>query len=336
MKMTFAFIGALILLFLSLGLGSVDIPFSTITHVILHNLSPETFTQTFSEMDQTLIWELRFPRVILALLAGAGLTLVGHILQTLVNNPLADPHLLGLSSGASLGSVVGLFFAPFLPFALTVQACSFLGALLALLFLLLISAHKGNMPSERLILAGVSISSLFLALTNLTVLTVDGGRAAGSILFWNMGSLGGATWEQLTWPFICLIGACLITLKNSRALDALSLGTEPAQTLGINVQKIRWLLLLTVALLTSVLVTLTGPIGFVGMIIPHVSKMLIGPLHQRSLPWGMLIGAVFLTWMDALSRTFFSPQELPIGVITAFIGAPFFVYLLKRRGQNET
>lgn len=276
-----------------------------------------------------IVVDLRLPRTIMAICVGAGLGVIGALLQTVTRNDLADPFLFGLSSGAAAGAV------PSSPFLATVSASGrcrlppFTGGILAAgIVLLLVSRVRGQGP-ERLILAGLAVSFMFIALTNYLVFAGDQ-RAAHSVLFWTMGGLGLARWDNVG---LAALGACTILaygLWNHRKLDAFLAGENAAESLGVPAVRMRRTAFLVAAFSTAILVSVAGVIGFVGLMIPHLSRPLAGPLHLRLIASCALFGAVLLLASDLLARTLLPPQELPIGIITSSVGAFFVVTMLIR------
>jgi iron complex transport system permease protein len=280
-----------------------------------------------SVLRDGIVWELRLPRILTAAAVGAGLALVGAIMQALTRNQLADPYLLGISSGASLGAVSVLLLGA----AVLLPVAAFAGALLALAATLALAGAFGSITPTRTVLAGVAVSSLAAAITSFVIFWVATGDAYREVLSWLLGSLAGARWEAvlIAGGAVLVIGIPLAL--TGRILDAFALGDTTAASLGIPVQGVRWTLLGAGALLTGALVAVSGSIGFVGLVLPHAVRLLVGPGHRALLPLSALTGAVFLVWADTLARTVFEPRELPVGIVTAIIGAPVFAILLARR-----
>lgn len=277
-----------------------------------------------------IVWELRLPRILTAACVGAGLALVGAVMQALTRNQLADPYLLGLSSGASLGAVSVLL----LGVAVVLPLAAFAGAVAALLATLGLAGSLGGITPSRMVLAGVAVSSLAAAITSFVIFWAATGDAYREVLSWLLGSLAGARW-----PAVAIAGGAILLLGiplalTGRILDAFTLGETSAASLGVNVPAVRWGMLVAAALLTGGLVAVSGAIGFVGLVLPHAVRLLVGPGHRALLPLSMLTGAVFLVWADTLARTVFDPRELPVGVVTAIVGAPVFAALLARRRSD--
>lgn len=305
--------------------GPADITPTDVWAAVLSNLGlGET---TLSPLREGIVWELRLPRVLTAAAVGAGLAIAGAVMQALTRNALADPFLLGLSSGASLGAVSVLL----LGVTLLLPLAAFGGALVALLLTLLIASAAGGLSPTRTVLAGIAVSSLAAALTSFVIFWSARGDSYREILNWLLGSLAGAGWQSVAISFaaIILVGAPVVIA--ARSLDAFSFGDTAASALGVSVGRTRWLLLVATALITGAMVSVSGAIGFVGLVLPHAVRLLVGTRHRALLPLAALVGAIFLIWSDTLARSLFDPRELPVGIITAVIGAPIFVLLLMKR-----
>jgi iron complex transport system permease protein len=292
----------------------------------------------WSQAEANIIWLIRLPRVLMAVCVGAGLAVVGVTMQAMVRNPLADPYILGISSGASVGAVavmaLGIFaFAGI--YAISLGA--FLFAMLTFAIVFLLAQSYGRLAPMRLILAGVACSYVFSGLTSFITLTSDNRELAQSVLTWLLGSLAGTKWIDLTLPATVLVGGAFYLILQGRSLNALIVGDETAVTLGVNVTDFRRHLFLTMSFITGVMVATSGAIGFVGLMIPHVVRMLVGTDHRRVLPIAALCGSIFLIWVDVVARTAFAPEELPVGVITSLLGGPFFAWLLhtQRKAMRE-
>ncbi|WP_244488953.1 putative F420-0 ABC transporter permease subunit [Devosia sp. Root635] len=279
-----------------------------------------------SRLRDAIIWDLRLPRVLAAAVVGAGLALCGAVMQALTRNPLADPYLLGLSSGASLGAVAFLLAGA----ALLMPLGAFIGAAAAMGLTLLVTQLLGGATPTRAILAGISISALAAAATSFLIFWSATGDSYREILSWLMGSLSGVVWPEALLVLAALVLAGLPVLLSGRSLDAFAFGDTAAATLGVDVGRLRWWLLGGTALLTGILVSIGGAIGFVGLIVPHVARLVTGSRHRALLPVAMLLGASFMVWTDTAARSLFEPRELPVGIITALLGAPIFLGVLLR------
>ncbi|MBU1330829.1 MAG: iron ABC transporter permease [Gammaproteobacteria bacterium] len=314
---------------LSLAFGSAQVPLERVLAILAQRLFGFAPEQAVSLGQDSIVWQLRAPRVLLGALVGAGLALVGTALQAVTRNPLADPHLLGVSSGAALGAVIVVLYLGEFAGLLSLPLAAFVGALASMLLVLAIASRSGRLESDRLLLAGVAVSFVMMAASNLLLFLGDH-HAASSVLFWMLGGLGLARWELLWLPALCLALALLVLLGLGRALNALMAGEHSAVSLGLEPRRVRLLVFVVASLLTGVLVSLSGAIGFVGLMLPHVARFLVGAEHRRLLPVSALLGALFLVWVDVAARTLLAPQDLPIGIATAAIGGVFFVALLRR------
>ncbi|MDO8107296.1 iron chelate uptake ABC transporter family permease subunit [Isoptericola sp. b441] len=286
---------------------------------------------TLSPLLDGIVWELRLPRVITAALVGAGLAVAGAVMQTLVRNPLADPYLLGLSGGASLGAVAVLV----LGISVLLPVAAFVGALAALVAALTLAGRTSTLTPSRTVLAGLAVGQLAAAGTSFVIFWSATGDSYRSILAWLMGSLAGAEWSSVAIAGVAVGVVATGLALASRPLDAFALGDTAASALGIPVSRARWAMLVAVALLTGALVAVSGAIGFVGLTVPHAVRLVVGGGHRRLLALSTVVGATFLVWADTAARAMFAPRELPVGIVTAFVGAPVFALLLWRRRGRE-
>ncbi|MFC8345133.1 FecCD family ABC transporter permease [Streptomyces sp. NPDC057280] len=287
---------------------------------------------TLAPLRDGIVWNLRMPRTLLAAVCGSGLAVCGAVMQSLLRNPLADPFVLGVSSGASTGAVAVVVLGVG-GGAVSLSAGAFLGALLSFALVLLLSHTLGG-STDRVVLSGVAAMQLFSALTSFIVLTSADAETTRGVLFWLLGSLTGADWGQVLLCAVVLAVVLIVCLGYARTLDAFAFGDEAAAGLGVRVARTRLVLLCATALLTAVLVSCAGAIGFVGLVLPHATRALTGAGHARLLPVTALTGAVFLVWADTLARTVLDPQEVPVGVVTSLIGVPAFVAVLYRRRRR--
>lgn len=315
---------------LSLAFGAAKVELDQVLSILGRHLFGIAVETPVSVGQDSIVWQLRAPRVLLGALVGAGLAVVGTVLQAVTRNPLADPHLLGVSSGAAFGAVVVVLYLGEFAGLLSLPLAAFVGALASMLLVLAIASRSGRLHSDRLLLAGVAVSFVMMAASNL-LLYLGNPHAASSVLFWMLGGLGLARWELLWLPALCLALALAVLLGLGRALNALMAGEQSAVSLGLEPRRVRLLAFVVASLLTGVLVSLSGAIGFVGLMLPHVARFLVGAEHRRLLPVAALLGALFLVWVDVAARTWLAPQDLPIGIVTAAIGGVFFVALLRRR-----
>jgi iron complex transport system permease protein len=316
-----------VVMVLGIGIGSVRLSPSQVGQVIAGHLSGHP---KVTVADQ-IVWQIRLPRVLLAALVGAALTTAGTVVQALVRNALADPFLLGVSSGASVGATAVLLFGAFASLGVwALSVGSVLGAMGAMATVFLVSRSGRQLAPTQLILCGVVLSALFESIASF-LLFRGNPQATQSVLFWLLGSFGNATWTQLPIPAAVLVVAMGYLLAQARSLNALAMGTEPAASLGVDVAGLRRNLFVVTSLMVGVAVAVSGVIGFVGLVIPHIVRLLVGSDHRRVLAVGVPVGASFMVVADLLARTLVSPQEMPIGVITAFIGAPTLLILIRRR-----
>lgn len=286
--------------------------------------------EDISELRANLVWEMRLPRVLAAALVGGGLAVVGAVMQTLTRNPMADPYLLGISSGASLGAVAVIVAGLSLG-SLGVAGGAFVGALGAFVLVLALGQRSGRLTPTRMILAGVAVGAFASAVTSFLIIWVADPHATQEAQFWLSGSLAAARLPTVyTMASAVLVGLVVCGLA-ARGLNAFAFGEDTAASLGIDVQRVRWVLLVVCALVTGLLVAGSGTIGFVGLLIPHAVRALVGPDHRRVLPLSALVGAVFLIWVDVVARIAFEPRDLPVGIMTAMLGVPVFLWILRRK-----
>ncbi|GAB3717083.1 FecCD family ABC transporter permease [Nocardiopsis oceani] len=275
-----------------------------------------------------IVWDLRMPRTLIAAVCGAGLALCGAVMQSLLRNPLADPFVLGVSSGASTGAVAVIVLG-WGAGVLSLSAGAFLGALLSFGMVMLLSHTLGG-TMDRVVLSGVAAMQLFSALTSFIVLMSADAETTQGVLFWLLGSFSNVGWADVVLCAGVLVVVLAVCLAHTTTLDAFAFGEEAAASLGVRVARARVLLLTATALLTAALVSSVGAVGFVGLILPHATRILTGSMHARLLPVTALIGAVFLVWVDTLARTVLDPQEIPVGVVTSLVGVPAFIAVLYR------
>jgi iron complex transport system permease protein len=326
-------LGALLLVscVLSLGFGSAPVPTQVVWQILLHKVFGMTPDMpAWSAGQEHIVWLIRVPRMLLGALVGAGLALTGAVLQAVTRNPLADPHLLGVTSGATLGAVIVVLHLGQVIGLLTLPLAAFIGALCSMLMVLAIASRHGRLDSDRLLLCGIAVSFVMMALANLLLFMGDH-RASSAVMFWMLGGLGLARWELLGVPAVSVLIGLGLLLSMARALNALMAGEQTAVTLGLNVRHVRITVFLIASLMTGVMVAVSGSIGFVGLMVPHVARRLVGAEHRRLLPVCVLLGSIFLVWVDVAARTLIAPEDLPIGVATAAIGGLFFIGLMRKR-----
>ncbi len=317
---------------LTISLGAVKIDFITTYKVLIGKMfNIEGLFEGISKSTQAIIWEMRVPRVILGLIAGSGLAVCGCVMQSTVNNPISEPYILGISAGATFGATLIIM----LGLSMASSLGAFLGALGATFLVVLIASRKSKMTTTRLILAGTVVNALFTAFSNFIISVSGDSDSIMTIKFWTMGSLANATWSSIILPACFVIVAIIFFLTQGRVLNTMMLGDEVAITLGINLSFYRFVYLTVVAVVTGVLVSACGVIGFVGLLIPHICRAFVGTNHKRLIPICAIVGALFLIYCDAFSRILIKNAELPIGIFTALVGAPFFIYIVTKKNYGK-
>lgn len=321
---------------LAVSIGPVKVSFTDVWSVILANVNILDMESLGVEPNiQNIVLKLRLPRVILGAIVGGGLALSGVSMQAFTKNPLADPYVLGISSGASAGAVLAVLTSVFNVFGVfSIPIGAFIGALTSIILVYTLSKSKDGVLPIRLILVGVAVSSLFSALTNYVVFNAENEAGIRNATFWMMGGLAGTKWIYILVPGIALIASLIIMLIYSNSLNAMLMGENTASVLGIDVKRVKNIIIVVSALLTGSVVAVSGSIGFVGLIIPHVVRSFVGSNHIKVIPVAVLVGAIFLVWADVLARVIVAPSDLPIGIITALCGAPFFIWLVKKNNYS--
>ncbi|WP_147106198.1 iron ABC transporter permease [Tateyamaria sp. syn59] len=314
----------------AISVGAVAVPAGTVWGVFLNRLSLGFVEQTWSQGREAIVWDIRFPRALLAMMVGAGLALVGASLQAVTRNPLADPHLLGISSGGAFGAILALLHTGLFLGLLTVPLLAFAGALGATAIVLAVSRFADATSADRLVLAGVAVSFIVMAAANVLIFLGDP-RATHTVVFWMLGGLGLAQWDQLIYPLVILVVCGAWLVSRSTVLNAMTVGDETASTLGIPVARFRLIVFVVGALITGVMVAFSGIIGFVGLMVPHVVRMIVGGDYRRVLPGSALVGAILLLWADIAARTVMAPEDMPIGIVTGLVGGVGFIWLLARK-----
>ena len=333
----------LILLFISsiilgISFGAVDIPPYDVYRVFLYKVFGIKIGNLDEILNSTLfdiIWGVRMPRVLLGAFAGMALAMVGVIMQATIQNPLGDPYILGLSSGASLGATFSIligFSGVLSSFGAPLGA--FLGALMASIFVYFLARIGGRITPFKMILAGMVISSICSSLTSLIIFLSKDNEGIRTVNFWMMGSLAGAEWSNIVLPIAISVIPLIYFFTQYRNLNLMVLGDETSITLGLNIEKHRKIYMILSSLITGVIVSVCGTIGFVGIMIPHIVRLIFGTDHKTLLPFSALVGAIFLIWADVIARCAINNMELPIGIIPSVIGAPFLLWLMVK-GTRE-
>lgn len=321
---------------LGVAIGAVGIPVGRVADSVAGHLLGRPRNPGITAAQDQIVWDLRLPRVLLGGCVGAGLAIVGTVLQALVRNPLADPYVFGISSGASVGAtaVIVLGVAP-LGATWSLSAAAFAGALVAFVLVMALGGAASGLSPSRLILAGVAVAYTMSAMTSGILYFAAGQQGdagkAQQVMFWLLGGLAGASWADVTLPALVVVAGTGVLMLQARPLNALLVGEETAATLGVDLARFRRRMFTLCALVTGCVVAVSGGIGFVGLMLPHLVRTVVGPDHRRVLPAAALVGAIFLIWADVLARTAAAPQEIPIGVVTALFGTPFFALVIRQR-----
>lgn len=340
-KLAVALIAGFLLLVLTLlvcvGVGSVSLPLGEIARILLHKL-PGIGSWIKPDWDissEKIVLEVRLPRVLLGLLVGSSLAAAGSAFQGVLRNPLADPFTLGVSSGASLGAAVLIFFGwqYSLVGIFTLPMVAFVSGSVTLWAVMRLAGERGKIPTESLILSGVVMQAFLGAVVSF--LTTMSKKTVNEILYWTMGglSLRGWSYTAILFPYLLLGGIYLIS--RARRLNLLALGERQAASTGLDVERTKLSMLIVATLMTAAAVSVSGVIGFVGLVVPHMLRLLLGPDYRLILPLSVLGGGIFMMWSDLAARTVLAPTEIPLGVVTAFVGAPFFAYLLYRNKKRR-
>ncbi|SCL50406.1 iron complex transport system permease protein [Micromonospora peucetia] len=316
-----------IMILVAAAVGSVQVSVGDTGRIVWAHLTGST--PAVDPAHDQIVWTFRIPRVLLAALCGAGLAVAGVVLQALVANPLADPFILGVSAGGSVGAVTVMALGAGAAGGLGVSGAAFLGAMLAVALVFSLGQQRGRLNPVRLVLAGVAISYVFTSITSLLQLQTTPNNMR-QIMFWLLGSVAGARWEQLQVAGVVVLAVTVLLTLYARQFNALVTGDESATALGIDVKRLRIVSIVLTALLAGVLIAVAGGIGFVGLMVPHLVRLAFGVDHRRVLPLAALVGALYLVVVDLLCRTVDPPNELPLNILTALFGAPFFIWLMRR------
>ncbi|WP_152558228.1 iron ABC transporter permease [Devosia sp. LC5] len=321
-----------IVMMAGVSVGAIAIPLDIVWSVVVNHLAPGGIDVTWSPGRDNIVWEVRLPRVILGAIIGASLALVGAALQSVTRNQLADPHLLGISSGAALGAIVVLLHTGMFLGLVTVPIFAFGGALVTTAVVVGVANLSNATNASRLVLTGVAVSFVVTSLGSLGIFLGDP-RAAHTVIFWMLGGLGLAQWAQLPYPLLALAACGAYLMANARNLNAMTLGDESATTLGIPAARFRMAVFIACAMLTGAAVAFSGIVSFVGLMTPHLVRMVVGGDYRRVLPLSALVGAIFLVLADIAARIIIPPQDIPLGVITGLAGGVFFILLMRRNAR---
>ncbi|MBR6114392.1 MAG: iron ABC transporter permease [Oscillospiraceae bacterium] len=318
---------------LAIRLGSVELEFDTIRKILINRITGrEIYEPVWKESTELIVWTIRTPRILTAFVVGAGLTLCGILMQVLTKNSLADPYVLGISQGASAGAVSVIMYGWLnILGGYGTMAGAFMGSVVSIMLALRIATVRNKVTATQLVLAGIAVSALFGALTNFMIYhTKTGSDKVKTASYWMMGSLSGSSWEKLKYATIAFVVCFFLIMLLTRQLDVLLLGDDVAATVGVDTGKLKLWIIIIATLLTGIIVSVSGTIGFVGLTFPHITRSIVGTKHKRLVPASMLVGGTFLVIADIISRVIVAPEELPIGVVSAFFGAPFFLYLIRK------
>lgn len=331
--LTLGLVGGLVVMALvSAATGAYAIPLGDVIDSVLHRA--HLGGAPLDRVGESVLWDARLPRVVLAVLVGAALGCAGALMQGVFGNPLAEPGVIGISSGAAVGAVAAIAFGLDFLGNWTVTAFAFVAGLATVLLVYVLSRSDGRTEVVTLILTGIAVNAFAGALIGLCVFFADNAQISG-ITFWQLGSLAQATWPKVLAVLPCALAGLLVAPWYARRLDLLALGERPARHLGVDVERLRVVLILVTALLTASAVAMAGIITFVGLLVPHLLRMAAGPGHRFLLPGSALGGALVLVSADLVARTAAQPAELPLGVLTALIGSPFFFWLLRRTRRRQ-
>lgn len=320
------------------GLGPVSVSPGETVRILLGRipLIGGMIPETWEPLEQNIILGLRLPRVCLGMVVGASLAVCGVTMQALVRNELADPFILGVSNGAAAFATLGMLFGAFSflgTYSLSISA--FIGSAVTIIFVYTISRVRGRINITQLLLSGVAISMIMDGVTNVITLSAPNALGLHNAEFWMAGSLAGARWAYLTLPLAVLVLCMLVLMLNYRGLNLLLLGDESAGALGVNVRRLQKLLVIVASLMAGVTIAVSGSIGFVGLMVPHFTRMIVGGDHKKVLPVSALLGGILVVWVDVAARTVIAPEELPVGILTAIIGGPIFIWMLKRSNRGR-
>lgn len=331
-------IAAVVTVLLATGLGPVSVAPATTARILLKQIPGigNCIKENWEPLDQNIVLVLRLPRVCLGMVVGASLAVCGVTMQALVRNNLADPFILGVSSGAAAFATLGMLFGAFSflgTYSLSISA--FIGSAITIIFVYMISRVRGRINITQLLLSGVAISMIMDGVTSIIKLSAPNALGLHNAEFWMSGSLAGAKWAYLKLPLAVLVLCMVFLMVNYRGLNLLLLGDESAGALGVNVRRLQKELVLIASLMAGVTIAVSGAIGFVGLMVPHFTRLLVGGDHKKVLPISALLGGILVVWVDVIARVLIAPEELPVGILTAVIGGPIFIWMLKKNNREK-
>ncbi len=329
---------SVVTLLLASGLGPVSVAPGTTARILVSRIPVlgGNLAVTWEQLDQNIVLGLRLPRVCLGMVVGASLAVCGVTMQALVRNNLADPFILGVSSGAAAFATLGMLFGVFSflgTYSLSISA--FIGSAITIIFVYVISRVRGRINITQLLLSGVAISMIMDGVTSIIKLSAPNALGLHNAEFWMSGSLAGAKWAYLKLPLGVLVLCMVFLMLHYRGLNLLLLGDENAGSLGINVRRLQKELVLIASLMAGVTIAVSGTIGFVGLMVPHFTRLLVGGDHRKVLPISALLGGILVVWVDVAARMMIAPEELPVGILTAVIGGPIFIWMLKKNNREK-
>lgn len=329
---------ALLTILLATGIGPVSVAPNKTAMILLSRIPVigGHITPSWDALEQSIVLGLRLPRVCLGMIVGASLSVCGVTMQALVRNKLADPFILGVSNGAAAFATLGMLFGTFSflgTYALSISA--FIGSALTIIFVYMISRVRGRIDITQLLLSGVAIAMIMDGITSIIKLSAPNSLGLHNAEFWMAGSLAGAKWAYLQLPAVVLVVCMAVLMINYRGLNLLLLGDESAIAMGVNVRNLQKMLVLIASLIAGVTIAVSGSIGFVGLMVPHFTRLLVGGDHRKVLPISALLGGILVVWVDVVARILIAPEELPVGILTAVIGGPIFIWMLKRNKKES-
>ena len=310
--------------FISVSLGAVQISLKDTFNILISNISGNVNISNLSGSIIAIVWNMRVPRVIMGIIVGAGLAICGSVMQTTVNNPISEPYILGISAGATFGAT----FFIILGLKSLTGIGAFFGSVISTVVVLFIASIGKKFTTTSLILSGAVVNALFSAFSNFIISIGANSDSMMTIKFWTMGSLASASWSDISLPMFIILGSFIFFLSQHRILNTMLMGDEVAITLGINLYTYRFIYMIFISMITGILVAKCGIIGFVGLITPHISRILVGTEHKKIITISSILGSLFILWSDILARCLIDKAELPIGIFTSLVGGPFFIYIV--------
>ena len=310
--------------FISVSLGAVQISLKDAFNILISNISGNVNISNLSGSIIAIVWNMRVPRVIMGIIVGAGLAICGSVMQTTVNNPISEPYILGISAGATFGAT----FFIILGLKSLTGIGAFFGSVISTVVVLFIASIGKKFTTTSLILSGAVVNALFSAFSNFIISIGANSDSMMTIKFWTMGSLASASWSDIALPMFIIFGSFIFFLFQHRILNTMLMGDDVAITLGINLYIYRFIYMIFISMITGILVAKCGIIGFVGLITPHISRILVGTEHKKIITISSILGSLFILWSDILARCLIDKAELPIGIFTSLVGGPFFIYIV--------